>query len=158
MAADEVHVFGDPKPGVAYVLRPGGYAVILDDRGALAVVATEEGLHLPGGGQEAGESPEIAAIREVAEETGLRVALQALIGIADELVFSRARATHYRKRCWFFRATVIGSGERVDEDHELRWMAPDEAIAGLHHEVQRWAVRKALGRRPSSGANEAVDT
>lgn len=142
---NEIPEFGDPAPGTTYVLRPGGYAVILDGRGRLAVVETDEGLHLPGGGQEAGESPEAAAVREVAEETGLQVALQAAIGVADEFVFAPSEDIHYRKRCTFFRAAVTGTGESSEAGHELKWMEPFSALRELHHESQRWAVRKALG-------------
>ena len=144
MTADDIPVFGDPQPGATYVLRPGGYAVIFDPHGRLAVVATEEGLHLPGGGQEANETPAIAAIREVAEESGLRVTLQETIGVVDELVFARSENLHYRKRCWFFRAAVVGTGEATEPGHELMWMEIAAAIEGLHHDCQRWAVQKAL--------------
>jgi 8-oxo-dGTP diphosphatase len=140
----EIPEFGDSQPGAAYVPRPGGYAVIFDERGRLAVVATAEGLHLPGGGLEPGESAEAATLREVAEETGLRVEIRAFIGAAHELVFARQENVHYRKRCSFYRATVVGAGEPSEPDHELGWMAPHEALRSLHHEIQRWAVRKAL--------------
>ena len=144
MTADQIPEFGDPEPGATYALRPGGYAVVFDEEGRLAVVLAGRCLHLPGGGQEAGESVEEAAVREVVEETGLRVALQALIGVADELVFARSAASHYRKRCWFFRASVIGTAEPSEADHELRWMQVEEAVRALSHESQRWAVREAL--------------
>lgn len=55
---------------VAYVVRADGYLLV-------NVHADEErpweqsGLQVPGGGVAPGESPEVAVIREVAEETGL---------------------------------------------------------------------------------------
>lgn len=140
----EIPQFGEFQPGATYVPRPGGYAVIFDPEGRLAVVATAEGLHLPGGGLEAGESAERATMREVAEETGLRVEIRAFIGVAHELVFALQENVHYRKRCSFFRATIVATGEPSEPDHELKWMAPAEALRTLHHEIQRWAVRKAL--------------
>jgi 8-oxo-dGTP diphosphatase len=140
----EILEFGDPEPGATYVPRPGGYAVIFDDDGRVAIVATDEGLHLPGGGQEPGESAEAAALREVAEETGLRVELLSTIGVAVERVFSHQDDVHYRKLCSFFRAEVVGAGEPTEKDHELRWIAPDDALRELHHEIQRWALRKAM--------------
>ena len=146
--ADEIPRFGDADPGTTYVPRPGGYAVIFDARGRLAVVETEEGLHLPGGGQDAGESPEDATVREVAEETGLEVAHEETIGVADEFVFAASQGVHYRKRCSFFRARVTGTGEPTEPDHELMWMEPASALRELHHEVQRWAVQAALERVP----------
>jgi 8-oxo-dGTP pyrophosphatase MutT (NUDIX family) len=142
--ADEIPEFGEPDLDATYVPRPGGYAVIFDREGRLAVVATAEGLHLPGGGLEAGESAESATLREVMEETGLRVELQASIGVAYELAFAPQENMHYRKRCAFFRAAVVATGEPSEADHELKWIAPDEALRDLHHEIQRWAVRMAL--------------
>jgi 8-oxo-dGTP pyrophosphatase MutT (NUDIX family) len=71
---------------------------------------------LPGGGQEDGESPEEAAVREVEEECGLRTALGGYIGIADELVFAAEDRRHYCKRPTFFLAEVInrsGPGDRT---------------------------------------------
>jgi 8-oxo-dGTP diphosphatase len=143
--SSEIPEFGERKPGAPYVLRPGGYAVIFDAEGRLAVVANEQCLHLPGGGQEAGETAQEAAVREVAEESGLRVALGPLIGVADELVGARMEEARFRKRCSFFRASVVGAGEPSEPDHELLWMTPDAALARLHHDSQRWAVQKALG-------------
>jgi hypothetical protein len=48
--APAVPEFGRPSPGVAYVLRPGGYAVIFSDNGDVAAVSTPLGVALPGGG------------------------------------------------------------------------------------------------------------
>src|SRR5262249_11274461 len=94
--------FGSEAPGVASILRLGGYGVILSNDGDVAVVSTPLGLFLPGGGQGPGESAEDAAIRETREECGLRITLSRFIGVADELVYARDEGRHYRKRCSFF--------------------------------------------------------
>jgi 8-oxo-dGTP diphosphatase len=138
--------FGMHAPGAAYVLRPGGYAVLFSDDGDVAAVSTPAGFALPGGGQNHGESPEEAAVREVEEECGLRVILGARIGVADELVFAADEQTHYRKRCTFFLAEVVsrpGVGER---DHHLVWLSPRDALVMLLHESHRWAVAEACRR------------
>ncbi|MBI4660965.1 MAG: NUDIX domain-containing protein [Verrucomicrobia bacterium] len=59
--------FGVALPGCSYELRPGGYAVLRDGTGRIAVVVTSHGCFLPGGGQEAGESPVQALRRETIE-------------------------------------------------------------------------------------------
>jgi len=61
---------GTREPGRAYVVRPGAYAVIADARGRVGVMRTPTGFHLPGGGMDAGETPEAALAREVREECG----------------------------------------------------------------------------------------
>ena len=136
--------FGSAPPDAVVVLRPGAYAVIVDASGHIAVLDTPIGRMLPGGGQDPGESAETAAVRETAEECGLAIALGAALGTADELVHARAEDRHFRKRCTFFLASVVGTAPRVDLDHALQWLAPEEAIATLAHASQAWAVRQAL--------------
>jgi 8-oxo-dGTP diphosphatase len=136
--------FGQAVPGVEYVLRPGGYAVIFNTTGEVAVVATPHGLALPGGGQDDGESPEDAAIRETREECGLRIALGRRIGIADELVYAGEEKTYFRKRCVFFVAEVVEKLGGGEADHELLWLSPERAAEELLHESQRWAAKEAL--------------
>jgi 8-oxo-dGTP diphosphatase len=149
--------FGRAAPGAAYVLRPGGYAVIVNAAGAVAVVRTPLGHALPGGGQDGAESPADAAVRETRAECGLRITLGERLGVADELVFAADEATHFRKRCVFFLAEVaaqVGAGE---PDHELLWLSPAEAVAALRHAGQRWAVTEAFrpARRRGGGAGQA---
>jgi 8-oxo-dGTP diphosphatase len=141
--AAPVREFGVAAPGVAYELRPGGYAVLFNAAGEVATVSTPSGLALPGGGQDDGERPEDAAIREVGEECGLRVVLGRRIGVADELVFAADEGKHYRKRCTFFLGVVVGRSGTGEPDHELLWLPPHEATSRLLHESQRWAVAEA---------------
>jgi 8-oxo-dGTP diphosphatase len=140
--------FGSAIPGAAYVLRPGGYAVILRAGGDVAVVSTPLGLALPGGGQDPGESPELAAVREAREECGLRVVLGRFVAVADELVFAADEGTHYRKRCTFFLAEIVGWSGTGEPDHELLWLSPQDAVARLLHESQRWAIAEAVRLNP----------
>jgi 8-oxo-dGTP diphosphatase len=134
-----IREFGKTVSGATYRLRPGGYAVIFDS-GQVAISSTPAGMFLPGGGQHDDERPEDAALREVAEECGLRITLGAPIGVADEMVVSRDDGVHYRKRCTFFLAQVTGTCEPVDSDHRLIWVSPHDAVSMLLHESARWAV------------------
>ena len=54
--------FGKMVVGQDYVLRPGGYGVVRDDGGLVAIVTTSRGAFLLGGGQESGETPRQAAV------------------------------------------------------------------------------------------------
>jgi 8-oxo-dGTP diphosphatase len=139
-------VFGPLMEGADYVLRPGGYAVIRRATGEIAVVTTPSGCYLPGGGQNEGEPPDQAAIRETREECGLQIRIAAPIGVADQLVSSADRATSFRKRCSFFVAEVIASGSLGGEtDHALSWLQPEDAMRQLSHESQQWAIATMLG-------------
>jgi 8-oxo-dGTP diphosphatase len=133
--------FGVPIEGAVYTLRPGGYGLIRDKHGHVAVVKTSTGLFLPGGGQESDESPEEALVREVQEECGLVVHIGQPLGIADQFAHSASEQIYYRKRCSFFTAHVLASkGSGSEPDHELLWLAPEDAAAQLRHESQRWIV------------------
>jgi 8-oxo-dGTP diphosphatase len=68
-------------------LRVAAYAVITDQRGRLLLCRLSDvtdapgSWTLPGGGVEHGEHPRDTVVREVQEETGLRVAVGALLDV-----------------------------------------------------------------------------
>lgn len=60
---------------IVYVLREGRELLVLEGLG---------GVGVPGGAVEPGETLEAAGVREVAEETGLAVAIVRKLGVAHE--------------------------------------------------------------------------
>ena len=140
MTAHDIPEFGNKVAGVHYVLRPGAYAVVRNEEGQIAIVRTPKGYFLPGGGQEADESPEQAAIRETREECGLHIEINERLGVADELTFAASKNIYFRKRSTFFTASVIGLEGEGEEDHELLWLSPYAAASRLNHGSQVWAV------------------
>jgi 8-oxo-dGTP diphosphatase len=126
------------------VLRPGGYVVVAGQDATVAVASTCRGYFLPGGGQEPGESPEEAAVREAYEECGLRIRILRCLGVADELVFALDEETYFRKRCSFFTAELLRHRGPGEADHHLIWLATDVARVQLEHGSQRWAVTEAF--------------
>jgi mutator protein MutT len=77
----------------------------------------------PGGGAEKGESPKDAAVRETAEETGLKVLPEDLVFL--QKVVSPDKREVYVFACKKFEGKV--NAQKVNEEHDdYRWVAIDE--------------------------------
>lgn len=144
--------FGENTAGVPIVERPSAYAVMRDLNGAIAVVRTPKGHHLPGGGIDEGESPEQTVIRETREEAGLRVSPGREFARAIQFVFSLEHGALFAKNSAFIAAEVVGGCSPSECDHQLLWLEPEEAVRLLTHESHKWAVQQLLSAdRPPKG-------
>ncbi|MGV3614509.1 MAG: AAA family ATPase [Fimbriimonas sp.] len=146
-------VFGEPLPETTYVDRPGAYAVIRNAEGKVAVVTTERGPYLPGGGSEGNETAEGTLLREVREEAGLEIAIRERIGEAVEYV-DAGEEGFFAKRGVFFAAEIVSAVE--GGEHALEWLDPEEAAARIRHASHGWAIGRAFGTRTTS-AQHVVD-
>ncbi len=134
-----VPAFGEPRAGTR--VRPSAYAIVQDEAGRFAVVRTKTGLHLPGGGSDAGESPDATVVREAREECGFELALGAWRRHAIEHVYSDEERTQFEKRCTFMDARRVGGpGVPMEPDHELLWLTAAEAMVRLKPLASRWAI------------------
>ncbi len=144
-----VPVFGVPENRYPASVRPSAYGVVVDENGLVAVVRTPTGLHLPGGGSNAGETPADTVIREVREETGLAVHIGEWRRVAIEHVSSVAEQAQFEKRNTFCEAHITAiAGDAVERDHELFWLPAAEAAKRLTPVSHRWAVIEWNVRRP----------
>ena len=112
------------------------------------MVRTAEGVFLPGGGVEPGESAEAAARRETGEECAFDVTIDAEVGRAADIVWSKKESTCFEKRCVFFSGTVAAPVDRPPE-HEVLWLRPTDALAMITREGHAWAVQKWAASRES---------
>ena len=99
----------------------GVFAIILDssNRVLLCHRRDKDLWNLPGGGLESGETPWQGVVREVAEEVGLQVTVNRLIGVyskpdKDEIVFS------------FLCEPLGGEPSTSDEADEIAYFAFNE--------------------------------
>ena len=100
------------------IIRVGCSAVVFDPQGQKILLTRREDNNqwcLPGGGMEPGESASETCIREVEEETGLKVKIKRLIGvytIPDELVVYRD-GNKIQLVALCFEAEIVGGELRL---------------------------------------------
>jgi ADP-ribose pyrophosphatase YjhB (NUDIX family) len=142
-------------PDRALGVRPSVSAVIFDRRGRLLLQQRSDGGQwgLPGGSVETGESVRAAVIREVREETGLRVRVRRLIGVYSEprlqvVRYPDGNVWHYVSVC-FECAVQGGELTTCDETLALAYVAPTRLPASLlpNHRIR---IRDACSRRAAA--------
>jgi 8-oxo-dGTP pyrophosphatase MutT (NUDIX family) len=136
-------LFGGREDDDPYAVRPCAYAIVVNEHGQIAVVRSGEGVFLPGGGMDAEESPEQAAVRETLEECAIDIRVTSLVGRAAHIVLAGNAAARVEKRSTFFAAVRVSSLDRAPE-HEVSWLAPAEATAEITRTVHAWAVQRWL--------------
>ncbi len=120
----------------AVVWRPGGDVVLVHR-------PRYDDWSLPKGKLESGEPARAAAVREVREETGLRVAL------GRSLVRVRYRAGRDAKKVDYFAARALdGAFSPSDEVDEIRWCTPSAAAELLTYDADR-RVLASFGALPA---------
>ena len=133
----------NPTPAAGTLVENDGHVLLI----RRAVPPRAGYWALPAGYMEADESAEEAAIRETREETGLDVALDALLN-----VYSFEDATHQRGVLILYRAHVVGGELRPGDDAaEARWFAPYElppedqiAFSTHRHALREWLRTRAV--------------
>ena len=142
--------FGVAEPGRRYRDRPAAFGV-LEREGKVAVVRVQKPAQapwfdLPGGAIDPGEDDAAALVREFGEETGLKVAPGERLGHADQYFINDGEGCDNRQS--LFEARWLGEAPelKIEADHTLIWLTPQEAISRLRHDSHAWAVSLALRR------------
>ncbi len=111
----------------------------------VAVVNTEGGRFLPGGGVEEGEDHEECLKREFQEETGFDVEIGRFVGKASEVGLTPRSRIHVELQGNFYLATVGAYiGGQVEMDHIVEWLPVDEALVRLKLGYQIYALSEGL--------------
>jgi ADP-ribose pyrophosphatase YjhB (NUDIX family) len=129
-------------------VRVAAYCLVLDAGRILLCRISEEisgaagKWTLPGGGINFGEHPRDAAIREVLEETGLKVRVTELVEI-DSVVFDISHGVRI-----IYRAEIVG-GEMCCEvegsTDQCGWFTPAEALELPLVSLARIGIERAFG-------------
>ncbi|HEX3577087.1 MAG TPA: NUDIX domain-containing protein [Thermoanaerobaculia bacterium] len=133
-------------------IGPSAYAILRNDRGEFAVVRSHEGIFLPGGGMDPGETPHQTVIRETLEECGLTIRIGSWTTSAIQFAWSETEQLYYEKRSTFVDATITGSDmSRLEPDHQIIWADGTRARDLLTHESHGWAVAAVSSNRDGLG-------
>jgi 8-oxo-dGTP pyrophosphatase MutT (NUDIX family) len=117
--------------GTELLLIPAVAAVLRDEQGRVLIQRNHHGeWSLPAGAIEPGESPAQAAVREVYEETGLRVRAVRVLGVVGgahcRVTYPSGDRVEYVVtvfECARLGGSLIDSN---DETESLRWFRPEE--------------------------------
>jgi ADP-ribose pyrophosphatase YjhB (NUDIX family) len=143
-AMSRTDYYHDPDAPKANSLVPSTTAAVRDDAGRLLLIhkIDNDFWALPGGAMEIGESIADAAVREVAEETGMTVEVTGLVGIYTDpghvMAYDDGEVRQEFSVC--FHARVLAGQPREDgsETKEVRWVAPaDVADLNVHPSMRR---------------------
>ena len=155
--------FGVREDGVVYADRPAAFGVVERD-GLIALVRVSKPglgawLDLPGGALDPGEDDAKALEREFGEETGLLVRAGRLIVRADQY-FRKTDGEPVNNRSGIYRANAAGEAEglKIEEDHELVWMTPEDAALMVRHDSHAWAIVAWLRDRRVSGRSKTAES
>ncbi|MET4922307.1 NUDIX domain-containing protein [Streptomyces sp. PSRA5] len=141
--------YNDPAAPQANSVVPSVTAVVCDDAGRLLLIhKTDNGLWaLPGGGHDIGERVGDTVVREVAEETGIDVKVDAIVGIYTNphhvIAYDDGEVRQQFSIC--FRAHPTGGALRTSsESKEVRWIDPADLDSLDIHPSMRLRIEHGL--------------
>ena len=136
-----------PVPTVGVVCLKGDQ-VLLIKRGTAPRLGQ---WSLPGGRIEWGEAVDVAALRELKEETGVDAELTGLVDVVDGLFTSRETGETTRHYVMIDYAARWTAGEPVagDDAADARFFTFDEAMAAVEWDQTRRVIEQAFSRIPA---------
>ena len=123
-------------------------ATLGDNSGASVAGSPAQGYSwsLAKGTPEPGETLEQTALREVREETGLEVEIDAPLGTIEYWFSRRDPDVRYHKTVHYYLMAPIGGGiDLHDPEFDVvQWFSSEEALKALTHANEAEVLRRAL--------------
>jgi ADP-ribose pyrophosphatase YjhB (NUDIX family) len=148
-----IDYYNDPAAPKANSIVPSVTAIVPNDSGELLMVhKTDNDLWaLPGGGMDLGESMAETVVREVLEETGVRVEVTGVVGIYTNprhvMAYDDGEVRQQCSVC--FTTRVLGGELRTSsETKEVAFVAPSDLDRLIIHPSMRLRIEHYLERRP----------
>lgn len=145
--------YNDPDAPRANSLVPAASAVVVDQDGRVLLHrrTDNELWSIPGGGMEIGESIAETIVREVEEETGLKVEPEHLVGIYTNprhvTEYDDGEVRQQFSIC--FACRIVGGQliDRADESLEVGFFSPEQIEAMPMHPSIRLRIRHYMEQR-----------
>lgn len=139
-----LNAYGTKVAGLTYLARSAAYALIVRDQ-RLALMRQGDKLDLPGGGIEAGETPEEAVIRECREEAGFEVTVGGFVGEVLQY-FINTDGKPYANHARIYLADIVTErlDTKIEADHETEWLTPGDALLALEKDGYAAVLLQAL--------------
>ncbi|MBT2382086.1 NUDIX hydrolase [Streptomyces sp. ISL-11] len=150
-----IDYFRDPHAPAANSVVPSVTAVVRNGQGNILLIhKTDNDLWaLPGGGHDVGESVAQTVVREVAEETGISVTVEGIVGLYTDpehvMAYDDGEVRQQFSICFHARP-VAGTLRTSSESKEVRWVSPADLDKLDIHPSMR--LRIAHGLDESRGA------
>lgn len=141
--------FGQRDDTLEYRKREGAYGIIKNSEGRFLVVKDkDENLHLIGGGIEEGENPIEALLREAIEETGYKIRVKELVGIAEKHWVSPKYPDWSQHNIGFiYECDLLEQVSLPIESEPMLWVTLNDLEKSLFHEHHLYMVKKLLGKQ-----------
>ena len=103
---------------------------------------------LPKGHIEEGETPEIAAIREVAEETGITSEISRSLGVIDFWFMASGKRIHKTVHHFLFKEVGGSLQPQVTEVDDVAWVPLEEVVDRLAYPDEKKLIARSGDLRP----------
>jgi ADP-ribose pyrophosphatase YjhB (NUDIX family) len=148
-----VDYYNDPDAPKANSVVPSVTAAVRDDQGRLLLIHKIDNDYwaLPGGGMDLGEFIAAAAVREVAEETGLTIEITGLVGIYTDpghvMAYDDGEVRREFSVCFHARPLAGEPREDGTETKAARWVDIATLDQLSIHPSMRNRINDALAQR-----------